>query len=189
MGSVPFAGRRWSAALKIHRRGPFCDFDEMPIRYIYGPFSIRSMHMENNTASDRRVLRIIDVNLNRLREALRVIEEYFRFFELDERVAAALKRHRHSLEEIEADVGAAGLVASRDIGTDPFAYVNKPEELGRPTPHLLLAANFKRSQEAARVIEEYAKLAGRASVSEKAKALRFTLYDLEKDAAEHGAHG
>jgi thiamine-phosphate pyrophosphorylase len=143
---------------------------------------------QGNDTEKSKILRIIDVNLNRLREALRVIEEYFRFLSLDEPVASALKQHRHLLERIEADFGAARLVASRDIGSDPFAFVNKPEELARSTPQQLLVANFKRSQEAARVIEEYAKLSDHVSASETAKTVRFKLYDLEKNIMERHTH-
>ena len=144
--------------------------------------------MAKNVNSDTKVLRIIDANLNRLREALRVIEEYFRFLSLDEPIASAVKLLRHSLERIEADFGADSLVASRDTRSDPFASVNKPEEIMRPTPRQLLLANFKRSQEAARVIEEYAKLSRHRRASGTAKALRFSLYNFEKDIMERHAH-
>jgi ThiD2 family len=139
-------------------------------------------------ADASKIIRIVDVNLNRLREALRVIEEYFRFLSLDEPVASSLKLLRHSLERVEADFGADRLVASRDTETDPFASVNKPEEMTRTTPRQLLLANFKRSQEAARVIEEYAKLSRHPAASGTAKALRFGLYKFEKDVMERHAH-
>jgi thiamine-phosphate pyrophosphorylase len=141
----------------------------------------KSMMLLPDDAADSRILRIIDVNLNRLREALRVIEEYFRFLSCDVTVARALKGHRHSLERIEAGFGPAQLVASRDIGSDPFASVNSPEELTRTSPQEIMRAGFKRAQEAARVIEEYAKVSLRVEASGIAKALRFDLYSLEKE--------
>ena len=144
--------------------------------------------MAKNSDTDTGVLRIIDVNLNRLREALRVIEEYFRFLSHNAPVAGDLKILRHSLERIETDFGADSLIASRDTKTDPFASVNRPEELVRSTPREVLGANFKRSQEAARVIEEYAKISGQPHASDAAKSLRFRLYDLEKDIMERHAH-
>jgi hypothetical protein len=137
----------------------------------------------------KAVFRILDANLNRLREALRVIEEYFRFFALDESVAVELKTLRHSLEEIEQGAGALLLLESRDTRSDPFANVNRPEEMGRQTPEQVLSGNFKRAQEAARVIEEYAKISPAAPVSEKAKTVRFSLYDLEKHYMKKAAHG
>jgi thiamine-phosphate pyrophosphorylase len=52
----------------------------------------------------------------------------------------------------------------------------------------VLGGNFKRAQEAARVIEEYAKISPAVHLSEKAKAVRFTLYDLEKRFMEKVKH-
>jgi len=140
--------------------------------------------MQTIVTSDTKILRIMDVNLNRLREALRVIEEYFRFLSLDERVSVELKTHRHSLEGIECEFGAEALVKSRDIAADPFAFVTRPEEMERSTPSQILCASFKRAQEACRVLEEYAKVSNHPSASGKAKALRFSLYTLEKQIVE-----
>jgi len=126
------------------------------------------------------VLRIIDANLNRLREALRVIEEYFRFVDLIETSAVELKQARHSLEEIERQYGPYRLLSSRDVSTDPFASVNRPEEMNRVSTEQIVRGNFKRAQEASRVIEEYAKIIEPAYLSERAKTIRFTLYTLEK---------
>lgn len=145
------------------------------------------MSEQNDTA--KSVLRVLDVNLNRLREALRVIEEYFRFFALDEAIAVQLKLLRHSLEDMERDAGVANLLTSRDTNSDPFANVNRPEEMGRATPGDIVSGNFKRAQEASRVIEEYAKVGPAAQMSEKAKTVRFALYDLEKRFAEKIKHG
>jgi thiamine-phosphate pyrophosphorylase len=136
------------------------------------------------TITGKQVLRIIDANLNRLREALRVIEEYYRFASADKRLAASLKRMRHSLEGVEAAFGAQALLASRDVASDPFANVNRPEELTRTSGMEVLRANFKRGQEAARVIEEFAKVSAAPALSEKAKAVRFSLYTLEKEFSE-----
>jgi hypothetical protein len=144
--------------------------------------------LSDSDDTTRAVFRIIDANLNRLREALRVIEEYFRFFALDESVAVELKTLRHSLEEIEQGAGASLLLESRDTHSDPFANVNRAEEMGRRTPEHVLSGNFKRAQEAARVIEEYAKIGPAAHVSEKAKTIRFSLYDLEKRYMKKATH-
>ena len=51
------------------------------------------------------VYRVLDANLNRLREALRVVEEYYRFIESRSDVCAGLKSLRHSLIGIEASLG------------------------------------------------------------------------------------
>jgi thiamine-phosphate pyrophosphorylase len=130
--------------------------------------------------SNKQVLRIIDANLNRLREALRVIEEYFRFMSGDKGRAAALKSIRHSLDDMDAAIGRGRLLSSRDVDSDPFANVNRPEELRRNGVADVLRANFKRGQEAARVIEEFAKISDAPSISQKAKTARFSLYAFEK---------
>ena len=130
---------------------------------------------------DAGVLRVIDANLNRLREALRVVEEYFRFINSDEAAAVGLKQMRHSIERIESGVGRAALLAHRDTETDPFARENRPEELTRNRTIDVLAANLKRAQEAARVLEEYVKLTDAPRLSEIAKTVRFDLYLIEKN--------
>ncbi|MBD3391010.1 MAG: thiamine-phosphate pyrophosphorylase [Chitinivibrionales bacterium] len=126
------------------------------------------------------VLRILDANLNRLREALRVVEEYFRFRDATPRLSARFKALRHSLDGMERALGRENLLRSRDTETDPFAGDTRPEELTRDRELDVLTANFKRAQEAARVIEEYAKTGSFPGVAKQAKKMRFELYDIEK---------
>jgi thiamine-phosphate pyrophosphorylase len=133
-----------------------------------------------------RVYRILDANLNRLREALRVIEEYYRFMDLRPSVCVMLKKVRHSLVAAEKEIGKEWLLSGRDTITDCFATGTRPEERERESVQALLAANFKRGQEASRVLEEYAKIRGGAVLSAKAKAARFALYGLEKDLLGRG---
>ena len=131
-----------------------------------------------------QIYRILDANLNRLREALRVIEEYYRFIDERPEVCVELKKARHSLIDVEAMLGREALLSRRDTDADCFSVGNRPEELVRSGLDGLLAANFKRGQEACRVIEEYAKVAlesASALVAESAKAARFTLYKFEKE--------
>lgn len=128
----------------------------------------------------------MDANLNRLREALRVIEEYYRFINERPMVCRRLKKVRHAVAGIEGALGRSELLVNRDTESDCFADRNRPEELDRPEGlGALLAANFKRGQEAGRVIEEYAKVIGGdlagARLSEKAKTARFALYAFEKE--------
>jgi thiamine-phosphate pyrophosphorylase len=127
------------------------------------------------------IFRIIDANLNRLREALRVIEEYYRFIDDRPVVCIKLKKVRHSLIEVENAVGKERLLAGRDTTTDCFAGRNRPEECERDGIGSVLSANFKRGQEASRVLEEYAKIEGGTLLSARAKAARFVLYTLEKE--------
>ena len=131
------------------------------------------------TVSDS-IYRVLDANLNRLREALRVIEEYYRFFKNDAPVAVTLKKLRHFVKEIEIAIGREPLLNGRDTFSDCFADKNRPEELQRKTVTDILAASCKRAQEASRVIEEYTKITDYPQLSEKAKTIRFSLYNVEK---------
>lgn len=126
------------------------------------------------------IYRVLDANCNRLREALRVIEEYCRFIMNNATASAQLKLLRHKLVSIEEQLGYQKLLAHRDAQNDPFADKNRPEEMERSTTSTILTANCKRAQEAARVIEEYAKRTVVPAVSEIAKTIRFTLYTLEQ---------
>lgn len=138
---------------------------------------------------NQAVFRILDANCNRLREALRVIEEYFRFIQNLEEPSVVLKTMRHKLITIESDLGSGRLLDARDTATDCFSEGNRPEELHRDGIGSILAANFKRAQEAARVIEEYAKLTDAQASSSVAKEIRFSLYSLEHRYAGREQHG
>lgn len=133
-----------------------------------------------DTQSVTEVYRVLDANSNRLREALRVLEEHFRFFTNSEENASEIKLLRHSLKSIISQLGQRQLLAARDTANDCFANKNRPEELQRAKPEDILTANFKRAQEAARVMEEYAKLSSVPETSEQAKTIRFNLYTLEQ---------
>jgi hypothetical protein len=126
------------------------------------------------------VFRILDANLNRLREGLRVIEEYFRFMENNSELSIELKGLRHDLVEIEKILGRNNLILNRDTATDCFSKGNRPEELTRECIEDIVYAGFKRTQEASRVIEEYSKIAGSPDASTCAKTIRFSLYTIEK---------
>jgi len=134
-----------------------------------------------NDNEQHRIHRILDANFNRLREALRVVEEHYRFILEDEKACVELKAMRHSLSEMERTVGQGLLLDGRDTESDCFASESRPEEMGRENAESILRANFKRAQEACRVIEEYAKLSAETeSVSRQAKETRFSLYKMEK---------
>jgi thiamine-phosphate pyrophosphorylase len=126
-------------------------------------------------------LRVIDANINRLREALRVVEEYYRFVRPDAAAAQQCKKLRHSLARFERVLGRAALLKNRDTKNDPFAGADHKETKQRPSIAALFIANCKRGQEAARVLEEYSKIVpGAAGLAPRAKTIRFALYRLEQ---------
>ncbi len=128
----------------------------------------------------KQIYRVLDANCNRLREAFRIIEEYFRLMLNDEANSISLKQMRHSLIGLEQALGQMTLLEARDTESDCFAKTNRPEEMERKSEQDIVIAGFKRAQEAARVIEEYIKVTDAAFWSEEAKKIRFSLYSLEK---------
>jgi len=125
------------------------------------------------------VLRILDANLNRAREALRVIEDHARFDLEDAAAAEAAKRSRHALHEIRTALGPETLLAERDIVGDVGRDTKTAGELKRGTSEDVVRAAFARLTEAARVLGEYAKLCDpRAAAG--AEKLRYGAYELEQ---------
>ncbi len=124
-----------------------------------------------------RLLRILDANLNRSREALRVLEEVFRFGRDEADLAARLKTLRHRLQAFEEALegGASGLVSARDPEGDVGRHA--PAEPYRRIEDLV-HANARRLEEALRVLEEYGRLAG--GDAEAVARARFEVYEIEK---------
>ena len=123
--------------------------------------------------TDKNTLRLIDANLNRLREGIRVVEDIFRYVYNDKEVSTKLKSLRH-LSRLENYIE---LLETRDIKNDVLRESIKSEQ-NRDNLHSILIANFKRAQESARVLEEFCKLAS-IKDSENFKYIRYELYNLE----------
>jgi thiamine-phosphate pyrophosphorylase len=127
--------------------------------------------------------RILDANLNRAREALRVMEDIARFSLADAALAADLKLSRQSVRTIAEAPGmdAAITLASRDTPGDVGTSHTSSAERSRAGIRDIAIAAGKRAGEALRTIEECCKLLpDGATPSAAAKALRYRVYDLEK---------
>ena len=126
--------------------------------------------------------RILDANLNRAREALRVMEDVARFALSDAALASDLKTARHGLRGIAGAVGIdPGAMASwRDTPGDVGTSMTIDSERSRATIRDIAIAAGKRAGEALRVIEECCKLDATSVSAERAKSLRYAIYDLEK---------
>lgn len=118
--------------------------------------------------------RLIDANLNRLREGIRVVEDIFRYIYNDKQTSSKLKSLRHKSRLKNYDE----LLDSRDIIGDVLKDTTK-SELNRDDLKSILISNFKRAQESARVLEEFTKLSS-SEDSATFKNIRYDLYDLEK---------
>jgi len=121
-----------------------------------------------------RLLRLIDANLNRMREGIRVVEDIFRYVFDDKEIATKLKKIRHDVRsKIEKEA-----LQHRDIKSDVLKGSIR-SELQRSDLEELIQANLKRAQESARVLEETLKMID-LDESECFKKSRYELYDIEK---------
>ena len=128
-----------------------------------------------STAFDASLYRVIDANLNRLKEGVRVIEDIARYINNDKALASKLKevRHQSRIDDLQ------NLLSSRDSVND----VLRPtvtSEMNRDSSESIIIANYKRAQESSRVLEEMYKIVD-PTLSENIKSLRYALYQLEKE--------
>jgi thiamine-phosphate pyrophosphorylase len=122
------------------------------------------------------VWRILDANLDRAREGLRIIEEWCRFALNNAHMANECKQMRQELGMWHTPEMRGARNTSGDVGTG----LTHPLEEERAGVEELLQANLCRVQEALRVLEEYGKLYS-ASLSLGCKQMRYRVYALESN--------
>ncbi|MDP3025043.1 MAG: thiamine-phosphate pyrophosphorylase [candidate division Zixibacteria bacterium] len=131
--------------------------------------------------NQKNIYRIIDANLNRAREGLRVVEEVARFIWEDEKLSKGLKNLRHKLTKIsQENFDQKLLLLCRDSQGDLGAKGMGFYEGKRKDVKNIVQANLRRTEEALRVLEEFGKIIKKGS-AEEFKNLRFKLYTLEKE--------
>jgi thiamine-phosphate pyrophosphorylase len=126
-------------------------------------------------------MRMIDANLNRATEGLRVAEDIVRFILDDARLTARLKDARHQIVKLLKGVRGKGQ-GERDVKGDVGAKRSTKSEGRRKNIHDVFMANIKRAEESVRVFEETSKLFD-AKLSPKFKKIRFALYEIEQKAS------
>ena len=124
-------------------------------------------------SKEAKLFRLIDANLNRLREGIRVVEDILRYIEDDGDLAKRLKEVRHKVRFEDPR-----LLEFRDIEGDVLKS-STSSEMERTDIASLKRANIKRAQESARVLEEVLKLID-PKASALFKTIRYELYDIEK---------
>jgi thiamine-phosphate pyrophosphorylase len=118
---------------------------------------------------------LLDANANRAREGLRIIEDTARFVLGKPQAAKAFRAMRHGVDELVRE-HYKQLLSARDVEHDSGrANPARPYKGGVGS---LLAANFKRVEEALRTLEEYGRVLSPGAVK-KAQALRFEVYRWE----------
>ncbi len=131
--------------------------------------------MAKKPSADSAIFRVLDSNVNRCREGLRVIEDTLRFVLNNPSGFLRARRLRHSVDCISRSAYPR-LIARRSTGTDLGRTVR---EKRRADITGLLIANFKRVEESLRVLEEYGTLI-MPGAGPKFKRARFSAYELEK---------
>ncbi len=127
------------------------------------------------------MLRILDANLNRIGEGLRLLEDISRFILNDPDLSEQLKSLRHEL--LPRDRGLQEkLLSARRADEDVGAYLEVDGEGERSDAAGLVSANSRRVQQSLRVLEEITKTPGQDLGFDwkKLKRARFTIYELEQ---------
>ncbi len=125
---------------------------------------------------EKNISRIIDANLNRSKEGLRVVEDFARFVLSDDKISSVIKKQRHNIDKIARTVYPQ-LVSSRDSKNDVFRRTKEPR---KKNSFSVVVSNIKRVEESLRVLEEFSKIIS-ASAGSKFKKIRFKVYDIEKE--------
>lgn len=121
---------------------------------------------------------LIDANIARVREGLRVIENAARFVLRQDQYFQALRALRHEMEVVERLAGTAHVVGSRvgqDVGYNPAA--------GEPlTRHAslfsIIRANVNRATEGLRTLAEFMRLYA-PEAGNRCEDMRYRLYTIE----------
>jgi thiamine-phosphate pyrophosphorylase len=123
-----------------------------------------------------KLLRLLDANANRAREALRVLEDYTRFVLDDESLSRRLKELRHDLTLATRD-WLSDAILHRDTPGDVGTTIKTDAEQDRSSLDDVITAAGKRLGEALRSLEEFSKIAGDGRPIE---SIRYRFYDIEQ---------
>ncbi|MGF1601420.1 MAG: thiamine phosphate synthase [Thermosynechococcaceae cyanobacterium] len=126
------------------------------------------------SSSPSALYRILDANLDRAREGIRVIEEWCRFGLENQELANLCKHLRHELAQLHQPL----FRQSRDTPNDLGTQLTHTQEQSRTSIDHIIVANLARVQESLRVLEEYSKLHDPAMAA-ACKQIRYQVYTLE----------
>jgi len=129
---------------------------------------------------ERSIYRIIDANFNRAREAIRVIEEFCRFYLNSGSLTEQAKQLRHQLSAAINKLDTGRLISSRDAVADVGVGRTVDEQLRRADLNDCLVAGCKRLTEALRALGEMTQIV-EPSCAQAFEKLRFAAYTLEKE--------
>ena len=133
------------------------------------------MNTQNITEqNDKRIAQIIDANLDRGREGLRVLEDWARFGLGRDDLVIELKNFRQLLGKYHLKI----YKDSRNHIKDTSIGLSHSEQFNRKSINNLICANSARVQEAMRVIEEFTRHDNK-ELSSLAAKIRYEIYSFE----------
>jgi thiamine-phosphate pyrophosphorylase len=135
-------------------------------------------HVADFSVPSGAILRLIDANANRAREALRVMEDYSRFVLNDEGLSEKTKLARHELATILGP-WLPEAILHRDVSGDVGTSIKADSELTRRDESDVVIAAGKRAGEALRSLEEFLKMVSPVDAA-KIEKLRYGVYEIER---------
>ena len=141
------------------------------------------MKKSSGISQKHNIGRIIDANLNRVKEGLRVCEEITRFILDNHKFTAQFKQVRHKIDFLGSKIcPPAKLFSQRNTQADVGRF-NSRGELKRGNCKDIFWANSQRVKESLRVLEEFSKLTD-FRVALGFKQLRYKIYEIEQESFE-----
>lgn len=127
---------------------------------------------------NKRIYRIIDANIDRAREGLRVVEDTLRFFFDKKELTERIRNLRQEIPNLPSllSIPLHKLLASREIEKD-IGRIREEKE--RKNPVELISSNLSRVEESMRVLEEYSRILN-PKATPHIKKMRFEVYHLQK---------
>ena len=131
---------------------------------------------DHTNPEDLRIYQIIDANLDRAREGLRVLEDWARFGLGKNDYVKRIKNFRQILGKNHLEI----YKETRNYIEDRSKGLTHVEQFNRKIPAQIISSNAARVQEALRVIEEFSRLHNH-ELSKIASEIRYEIYTLEID--------
>lgn len=122
-------------------------------------------------------MRIIDANVNRVVEGIRVIEDLFRFEYNNKKLSKELREMRHTIRKF---YNKSALIQYRDVQNDVGVETSFESSIDRKSSYQeIIHANFSRITESLRVLEEINKIGNNYSLGKEIEKIRFRIYRME----------
>ncbi len=117
-----------------------------------------AMNSSQNSPSRTAHLRLIDANINRVQEALRVVEDGLRFVLADRYLTEICKSLRHEFADWARNFERPERLRMRDATGDVGRSLDFSSEYQRADLDDILTANLARACQSLRTLEEFAKI-------------------------------